>query len=194
MDATHYWPFAREYSIWNIAVAAPQFWMADLEPQILCNAIEWVHTAFFCSNSAQQLRSISEEVLFGHFNDAFEWELTLEDEGYDSGSECLNVPTPLRRTPHLQHVSTGENLSFGPATPLTHETHPPHQHSGLRSTCRRLPFSDDDSSSTDTSPLHDRTEHSSPAEQQMADHLTEDSYQEVARRRSRRTLPNSSNR
>ena len=40
MDATHYWPFAREYSIWNAAVAAQQFWMADLEPYILSNAIE----------------------------------------------------------------------------------------------------------------------------------------------------------
>ena len=31
MDATDYWPFAREYSIWNAAVAALQFWMADLD-------------------------------------------------------------------------------------------------------------------------------------------------------------------
>ena len=43
MDITHYWPFAREYSIWNAAVAAVaalQFWMADLETQNLSNAIE----------------------------------------------------------------------------------------------------------------------------------------------------------
>ena len=123
MDTTHYWLFAREYSMWNTAVASPQFWMEDLNPQILSNAIELVYTAFFCSNSAQQLRTISEEVLFGHFvttlNDAFEWELALEDEGYNSGSS-LNIPTPLCRTPHLYHVSTGENLSFRPATPLTH--------------------------------------------------------------------------
>ena len=76
MDATHYWPFAREYSIWNATVTALQFWMADLDPQTLSNAIEQVHTTFFCSNSAQQLMNISEEVLFGHFvttlNDAFE--------------------------------------------------------------------------------------------------------------------------
>ena len=63
MDATHYWPFAREYPIWNAAVAAVQFWMADLEPQTFSNAIEWVYTASFCSNSAQQLRNISEEVI-----------------------------------------------------------------------------------------------------------------------------------
>ena len=124
MDTTHYWPFAREYSIWNAAVVAIQFWTADLEAQALGNAIEWVNTAFFCSNSVQQLRSISEEVIFGHFlttlNDTFEWEFSLEDKGYDSGSENLNILTPLCRTPCLYHISTGEKLSFGPATPLTH--------------------------------------------------------------------------
>ena len=76
MDATHYWPFAREYSIWDAAVAALQFWMADLNPQSLSNAIEWVYTAFFCNNSVQHLRNISEEILFGGFmttlNDTFE--------------------------------------------------------------------------------------------------------------------------
>ena len=41
MDATHHWPFAGGHSIWNAAVAALQFWMADLEPQNLINAIEW---------------------------------------------------------------------------------------------------------------------------------------------------------
>ena len=39
MDAIHYCPFAREYSMWNTAVAALQFWMADLEPQTLSNVI-----------------------------------------------------------------------------------------------------------------------------------------------------------
>ena len=75
MDATDYWLFAREYSIWNAAVAALQFWTADLDPQMLSNAVEQVYTTFFCSNSAQHLRNISEEILFGHFvttlNDAF---------------------------------------------------------------------------------------------------------------------------
>ena len=33
------------------AVAALQLWMADLNPQTLSNAIEWVYTAFFCSSS-----------------------------------------------------------------------------------------------------------------------------------------------
>ena len=103
--------------------------MADLKPQTLNNAIEWIYMAFFCSNSDQQLRHISEEVLFGHFmttlNEAFEREIALEDKGYESGSESLNIPSPLCRTPCLYHVSASENFSFDPATPLTHWAYSP---------------------------------------------------------------------
>ena len=120
MDATHYCLFAREYSIWDAAVAALQFWIADLDPQTLSNAMEWVYTAFFCSTSSQQLRNTS-EVLFSHFgttlNDTFEQEPALEDKGYDSGSESLSIPTPLCRAQCLYHISANDNLSFRPATP-----------------------------------------------------------------------------
>ena len=79
MDATHYWPFAIEYSIWNTMVAALQFWTADLELHSLSNAIEQVYTAFFNGNSAQQLQNLPEEILMGHFmttvNDTFKREL-----------------------------------------------------------------------------------------------------------------------
>ena len=40
METTHYWPFARKYSIWNAVVTALQFWMADLKPHILSDTIE----------------------------------------------------------------------------------------------------------------------------------------------------------
>ena len=97
MNATHCWPFAREYSIWNATVAAIQFWMADLKPHILNNAIERVYTAFFCHDSAQQLRNISDEILFSHLvttlHDAFEQEHAQKGEGYESRSESLSVPT-----------------------------------------------------------------------------------------------------
>ena len=99
MDATDYWPFAQEYSIWNAAVTALQFWMADFNPLMLSITIERVYTAFFCSDCAQHLRNISEEILFSQFmtmlNDAFEWELTLEDLRYESGSDSPNITTPL---------------------------------------------------------------------------------------------------
>ena len=47
MDATDYWPLAQEYSIWNAAVTALWFWMADLDPTMLSDAIERDYTAFF---------------------------------------------------------------------------------------------------------------------------------------------------
>ena len=40
IDASQYWPFPQEYSIWNAAVTALVFWTADLKPHILSNAID----------------------------------------------------------------------------------------------------------------------------------------------------------
>ena len=48
---------------------------------------------------------------------AFEQELALEDEGYESGREILSIFTHLHRSPCLQHVSASDNLAFTPATP-----------------------------------------------------------------------------
>ena len=52
-------------------------------------------------------------------NDIFERELTQEDEVYESWSDSLSIPTPLRRAPWIYHISISENLSFDPTTPLT---------------------------------------------------------------------------
>ena len=112
MEAINYWPFVREYSIWNAAVTVLLLWMADLNPPTLSNAIERVYTTFFCSDSAQHLRYISEEILFSHFvttlNDVFEQEVTLEGGGYECESEGLSIPTPLCQAPQLYHISTQE--------------------------------------------------------------------------------------
>ena len=66
------------------------------------------------------LHQQSEEILFGCFvttlNAAFESKLALEDEGFESGSENFNIPMPLRLTPRIHHVSSDENISFGPST------------------------------------------------------------------------------
>ena len=60
----------------------------------------------------------SDEVLFGHFmttpNTAYESKLTLEDEGYDSGSKNFNIPIPIRRTSKIHHISNEEHASFDP--------------------------------------------------------------------------------
>ena len=173
MDATDYWPFSREYFIWITAVAALQFWMADMDPPMLSNTIEWVYTTFFCSDSAQHLWYISKEILFSHFvatlNVAFNWELTLEDGGYKSGSEILSILTPVCRAPCLYHVSTCDNFCFGPATPRAWS---PHQPGNLITVHCCLTFEDDDDSSLDNHTLLARTEHYSPIEQPMIHYLS----------------------
>ena len=129
MNATDYWPLAREYSIWNATVAALQFWTADLEAHILSSTIEQVYNAFFYTTSMHLLCQQPEEVLFGCFtttlNAAFERKLTLEDEGYESGSENFNILTPLRWTFRIHHVSSDDNISFDPSTPCTTATTQP---------------------------------------------------------------------
>ena len=121
INLTDYWPLAREYSIWNATVAALQFWTADLEAHVLSSAIEQVYNTFFYTTSMHLLCQQSEEVLFGHFmttlNASFESKLALEDEGYESGSDNFNIPTPLRCTPRIHHVSSDDNISFDPTTP-----------------------------------------------------------------------------
>ena len=100
MNTANYWPMAREYSVWNAAVAALQFWTADLKAHVLSSTIEQVYNAFFYSTSTHLLCQQSDEILFGHFmatlSATFESKLALEDEGYESSSEDFNMPTPLR--------------------------------------------------------------------------------------------------
>ena len=59
MNTMDYWPMAREYSIWNAAVAALNFWMADLKAYILGSATE-VYRAFLYAPSAHTLCQISD--------------------------------------------------------------------------------------------------------------------------------------
>ena len=126
MNVTDYWPMAREYSIWNTAVAALQLWTADLKAHVLSSTIEEVYNEFFYTTSTHLLCQQSEEVLFSHFvttpNAAFESKLTWEDEGHESGSENLNIPTPLRCTARIHHLSSNDNISFDPTTPLSMDT------------------------------------------------------------------------
>ena len=121
MNVTDYWPIAWEYSVWNATVAALHFLTADLKAHVLSSAIEQVYNTFFYSTSTHLLCQQSDGVLFSCFVTtpyaAFESKLTLEDEGYESGSENFNIPTPLIRASRIHHVSSDENISFDPATP-----------------------------------------------------------------------------
>ena len=51
MDIADYWMMAREYSIWNAAIASLQFWTADLDMITLSTTIEEVYLAFFYTTS-----------------------------------------------------------------------------------------------------------------------------------------------
>ena len=86
----------------------------------------------------------SQEVLFSHFvtmlNDAFERELAIADEGYGSGSETSNLPTPLRQTSRIHHVSNNENISFNPSNPCTTATSQSH----YKPVCHHLSLSSSD--------------------------------------------------
>ena len=99
VDTADYWLMAREYSIWNATIASLQFWMEDLHPVTLGRATEHVYTTFFYSSMSHTLHQQTNETLFGCFvialNVAFNQQLLLADEGYKSGSDTIDLPTPL---------------------------------------------------------------------------------------------------
>ena len=118
MDAADYWLMAWEYSIWNATIPSLQFWTEDLNPVTLGIASEHVYTTFFYMSTSHTLHQQSEETLFRHFvialNVAFSQQLSFADEGYESGSDTIDLPTPLRKTPRIHHVSSMEHASFNP--------------------------------------------------------------------------------
>ena len=126
MDTADYWLIAWEYSIWNAAIASLQFWTEDLNPVTLGIATECVYTTFFYTSTSHTLCQQSDETLFGHFiialNTAFTQQLLLADEGYESGSDTIDLPTPLQKTPHIHHISSMEHASFNPVATIPHST------------------------------------------------------------------------
>ena len=56
-------------------------------------------------------------------NAAFDQQLSLADEGYESSSDTIDLPTPLRKTPRIHHVSSMEHVSFDPE-PITPQNTP----------------------------------------------------------------------
>ena len=156
MNVTDYWPMAREYSVWNAAVAALQFWTVDLEAHVLTSAIEQVYNAYFYSTSTHLLCQQSGEILFSCFvttlNAAFESKLALEDKGYESISKNFNIPTPLRRTSKIHHVSSVKNTSFDPdpVTPHSTGTRQSHYRPGWQ--CLTFSSSKDEDTPTDEIP------------------------------------------
>ena len=135
---------------------------ADLEAHMLGSTIEQVYNTFFNSTSMHLLCQQPDEVLFGHFmttlNATFESKISLEDEGYESGSENFNIPTKLRRRSKIHHISSVEHESFDP-DPVT-QCSTGTRKSCSRHICRHLTYSsfeDDDGTTTDEIPSPDST-------------------------------------
>ena len=153
MDTADYWLMAREYSIWNATIASLLFWTEDLNPVTFGRAMECVYTTFFYSSTSHTLHQQSDETLFGYFvialNAAFNQQLSLADEGYESGSDTIDLPSPLQKTPCIHPISSMEHASFNPvlttpcSTPQT-PTRPVH---------RCLSFSSADNYTPDSIPV-----------------------------------------
>ena len=119
METAEYWLMACKYGIWNAAIALLQFWAVDLDPVTLGIASECGYTTFFWTLMSHTLCQLPEDVLCGcfviAFNVAFTQQLSLADEGYESGSNMADLPTPLQKTPCIHHMSSIEHASFDPA-------------------------------------------------------------------------------
>ena len=107
--AAEFWLMAQEYSIWNATITSLQFWAEDLNPVTLDIASECIYTTFFWTLTSHMLCQQSEDVSFGCFvialNAAFTQQLSLADEGYKSGSDTVDLPTPLQKTPCIYTTS-----------------------------------------------------------------------------------------
>ena len=101
METAEYWRMAQEYSIWNAVIASLRFWTEDLNPVTLSIATECIYTTFFWTSTSHTLHQQFEETLFGCFvialNAAFTQQLSLADEGYENGSDTVDLPTLYRK-------------------------------------------------------------------------------------------------
>ena len=91
-------------------------------------------------------------------NAAFTQQLWLADEGYESGSDTIDLPTPIWKTPCIHHVSSMEHASFNPVNTTPYSTviitpsgtpqTPP------RPVHRCLSFSSDNNQDPDSTPVY----------------------------------------
>ena len=105
MDPVDYWPMAREYSVWNTAIAVLQFCTADLKAHVLSSAIEQVYNAFFYSTSTYILCQQSDEVLCSHFvttlNATFKSKPPLKAKAMTVAVKILTYPHHLDEPPRF---------------------------------------------------------------------------------------------
>ena len=81
----------------------------------------------------------------------------MADEGYEIGSDSMDLPTPLMTTPHILHVSSLDHTSFNPThtTPRRPVTTTPSRllHTPTSPVCHHLSFDSDSDHKLDTTPM-----------------------------------------
>ena len=149
---------AREYSIWNATIASLQFWAEGLNPVTLSIASKCIYTTFFWTPMSHMLCQLPEVVLFGCFvivlNATFTQQLSLADEGYESGSDTVGLPTPLRKTAHIHHIPSMEHASFNPVHTTPHSS----PQIPTRPVWCHLSFSPDNDQDPDSTPVYSSDE------------------------------------
>ena len=117
-------------------------------------------------------------------NAVFTQQLSLADEGHESSSDTVDLPTPLRKTPCIHHVSSTEHVSFNPVhtAPCNTVTITPQSppQTPTRLVCCHLSFSSDGDQDPDSIPVYadssddDRDPDSTPVYSDSPDEEEED--------------------
>ena len=73
------------------------------------------------SHATSTIQQLTIWTFCNSLNAAFTQQLSLTDEGYESGTDNNDLPTPLRKTLRVPHISSLEHTSFNPelVTPQT---------------------------------------------------------------------------
>ena len=120
-------------------------------------------------------------------NSAFHQQLSLADEGYESGSN-EDLPTPLQQAPHIHHVSSMEDASFDPVYSTPHQPidqpHPDTQSPPVRPVWWCLSFTNDQDQDTslacmDTSSSRDISRDTAPETADNEESSEDEDFQTV---------------
>ena len=120
METAEYWLMACKYVIWNATITLLQFWGRGPQSDYPWHCLRMhLHHLLLDTYQSHTTCQLSEDILFGCFvialSAAFTQQLSPADEGYESGSDTVDLPTPLRKTPCIHHVFSMEHASFNPA-------------------------------------------------------------------------------
>ena len=109
METAEYWLMAHEYAIWNAAIASLQILGRRPQPNFPRHSLRMhLHHLLLGHLPAHTLCQLSEDVLYWMFvialNGSIYPAVSLADEGYKSGSDTADLPTPLQKPLHTPHV------------------------------------------------------------------------------------------